>query len=178
MLRLTDQHRALIAVRRTFHFNRVEPNRLRTEPTRSVSGSCLTLRTYTNPKEPQDPWFYSICFCLWRHEDKRVLWTLWRSKLFNNMWYMWMDVRKDEKRDGIQTGLRQFVKCPHQWPKDPRYLRVPHTQLTPDRVDEVFTWRSLRSTLPMEYLSLLDMTFFMLWKCWMTVHFDIKFKFS
>ena len=36
-----------------------------------------------------------------------------------------------EKRDGNQTGLRQFVKCPHQWPEDPRYLRVPHAPAQP-----------------------------------------------
>ena len=36
VLRLADQHRTRISVKRTVHWNRVEPNRLRTEPTRIV----------------------------------------------------------------------------------------------------------------------------------------------
>ena len=36
VLRLTDQHRTRIAVKRAVHWNRIEPNLLRTEPARTV----------------------------------------------------------------------------------------------------------------------------------------------
>ena len=50
LLRITGQHKTRNVVKRTVHWNRMEPNRLRTEPTRTV---LRFLSDFANLHEPK-----------------------------------------------------------------------------------------------------------------------------